>query len=94
MQFAGIGWQECRDDIPSWIADWSKGKIWCTLAQGLQPRLSYHAATHLRPSITRGSTPESIKIKAKIIGTITVLGSDIQVPKADPVVGGLRAFRS
>ncbi|EPE31525.1 hypothetical protein GLAREA_12281 [Glarea lozoyensis ATCC 20868] len=94
LQFAGIGWKECRDDIPSWVADWSKEKIPFTLAHGLRPKFSYHAATHLRPSIICGSTPKSIKVSAKVIGTVVILGSDIQVPNDDPLVGGMRAFRS
>jgi hypothetical protein len=92
LQFAGIGLKGYREGIPSWVVDWSKEKIPVTLAHGIQTRFRYCAATHLRPIISRRSSPKSIKIHAKIVSTIKVLGSNNQPPSIASPLDGMEAL--
>jgi hypothetical protein len=75
LDLAGIGWNKCSPELPSWVVDWRRCDFQIPMSKEPVHELEYNA-TRAQPSVaTRGSNEREIVVRGKFIDRIALLAS-------------------
>ena len=75
LQLAGIGWDNVRTDIPSWVVDWSISREPVTLAHSFADgHLQYRAAVQRASEISYGGVTRHIRVRGQFIDRVQEMG--------------------